>query len=237
MPMQNILENLRRDLIASADEHTKISSQHFFKEAFICYGVKSAQVGTLARKYLPQIKTLEKKAVFGLCEELFKADYCEEAFIACDWVYSQHKEYLPGDFKTFEHWINKYINNWAKCDTLCNHSLGTFIDMYPEHLEHLKTWAKSENRWVKRASAVTLIIPARRGRYLEDIFQIADILLLDNDDMVQKGYGWMLKAASESHQKEVFDYVMQHKSNMPRTALRYAIEKMPADLKKQAMAK
>ena len=47
----------------------------------------------------------------------------------------------------------------------------------------------------------------------------------------------MLKAASESHQKEVFDYVMQHKSNMPRTALRYAIEKMPADLKKQAMAK
>ena len=47
----------------------------------------------------------------------------------------------------------------------------------------------------------------------------------------------MLKAASESHQKEVFDYVMQHKSTMPRTALRYTIEKMPADLKKQAMAK
>ena len=235
--MQVILENLRRDLIASADEHTKEISQHFFKEKTLFYGIKNDLVGKIAKKYLPEIKQLTKKEVFGLCEELFKADYCEEAFIACDWVYSRNKEYLSEDFKIFEHWINEYINNWAKCDTLCNHSLATFIDMYSQYLENLKIWAKSDNRWVKRASAVTLIIPARRGRYLKDIFRIADILLLDKDDMVQKGYGWMLKAASESHQNEVFDYVMLHKTNMPRTALRYAIEKMPADLKKQAMAK
>ncbi len=62
-------------------------------------------------------------------------------------------------------------------------------------------------------------------------------MLLDNDDLVQKGYGWMLKAASESHQKEVFDYVMKNKARMPRTALRYAIEKMPKDLKVKAMEK
>jgi 3-methyladenine DNA glycosylase AlkD len=55
--------------------------------------------------------------------------------------------------------------------------------------------------------------------------------------MVQKGYGWMLKAASQSHQKEVFDYVMKYKAIMPRTALRYAIEKMPAQLKAEAMKK
>ncbi len=55
--------------------------------------------------------------------------------------------------------------------------------------------------------------------------------------MVQKGYGWMLKVASEAHQKQVFDYVMENKDTMPRTALRYAIEKMPADMKKEAMKK
>jgi len=82
-----------------------------------------------------------------------------------------------------------------------------------------------------------LIIPARKGLFLEDVFEIADILLLDKDDLVQKGYGWMLKAASEAHQKEVFNYVMANKSVMPRTALRYAIEKMPADLKAEAMKK
>ena len=57
------------------------------------------------------------------------------------------------------------------------------------------------------------------------------------DDLVQKGYGWMLKAASEAHCNEVFDFVMKNKDIMPRTALRYAIEKMPKELKAMAMAK
>jgi 3-methyladenine DNA glycosylase AlkD len=59
------------------------------------------------------------------------------------------------------------------------------------------------------------------------VFEIANRLLLDRDDLVQKGYGWMLKAASEAHQTDVFAYVIQHKQHMPRTALRYAIEKCP----------
>jgi 3-methyladenine DNA glycosylase AlkD len=109
--------------------------------------------------------------------------------------------------------------------------------MYPEYLSGLKKWAQSKNRWVKRASAVSLILPARRGKFLEDIFIIADILHSDKDDMVQKGYGWMLKAASEAHQKDVFNYVMRKKHTMPRTSLRYAIEKLPPELKAQAMAK
>jgi 3-methyladenine DNA glycosylase AlkD len=109
--------------------------------------------------------------------------------------------------------------------------------MYPEKISYLKKWAKLPGRWMKRASAVTLIVPARKGLFLKDIFEIADILLLDKDDMVQKGYGWMLKAASQAFQKEVFDYVIRNKAVMPRTSLRYAIEKMPDKLKALAMAK
>ena len=63
------------------------------------------------------------------------------------------------------------------------------------------------------------------------------ILLTDEDDLVQKGYGWMLKVAGQSHQEQVFDYVMKNKKIMPRTSLSYAIEKMPEDLRKQAMKK
>ena len=90
---------------------------------------------------------------------------------------------------------------------------------------------------MRRAAAVSLIIPARNGKFLKDILEIADILLLDKDDMVQKGYGWMLKAASQAHQQEIFNYVVEKKAVMPRTALRYAIEKMPKELKTKAMAK
>jgi 3-methyladenine DNA glycosylase AlkD len=107
--------------------------------------------------------------------------------------------------------------------------------MYPENLSQLKKFATSGNRWVRRAAAVSLIVPARRGKFLPDILQIADLLLLDKDDLVQKGYGWMLKAASQADQQSVFNYVMEKKAVMPRTALRYAIEKMPAALKSLAM--
>ena len=111
------------------------------------------------------------------------------------------------------------------------------MEKYPERINDLKDWAKSNNRWLKRASAVSLIIPAKRGKFLKDIFKIADILLLDKDDMVQKGYGWMLKEASKLHQKDVYDYVIKNKNIMPRTALRYAIELMPKELKLEAMTR
>jgi len=104
-------------------------------------------------------------------------------------------------------------------------------------VKELKDWTRSENRWVRRAAAVSLIVPAKHGKFFDDVLEIADLLLTDNDDMVQKGYGWMLKEASRQHQQEVFDYIMRNKKAMPRTALRYAIELMPKDLKAEAMRK
>ncbi len=235
--MNNIIEKIRQELKENSDEHTRQSGQRFFKESVNIYGVKTALVGRIAKEYYKSIKDKSKAEIFNLCEELWQSGYMEESFIACNWSYFIYKKYEPGDFSVFEKWVNNYVTNWASCDTLCNHTIGAFIEMYPEYLSGLKKWAKSQNRWMRRASAVSLIIPAKQGKFLEDIFEIADILLLDKDDMVQKGYGWMLKEASRKNQKEVFDYVINNKRTMPRTALRYAIEKMPNELKKEAMTK
>lgn len=70
---------------------------------------------------------------------------------------------------------------------------------------------------------------------VREAFTIADILLRDSDDMVQKGYGWLLKEISNLYPDRVFHYVMKHKETMPRTALRYAIEKLSPPLRKKAM--
>ena len=228
---------VRKELEENADEKARESGQRFFKEEALLHGVKAAVVREIARRRFRQIKSLEKDEIFSLCEELLKSDYSEEAFIAFEWAYSLRKQYEPADFFVFERWLIDYVNNWAKCDTLCNHALGSFLEMYPQLIANLKGWAVSENRWLRRASAVTLILPARKGLFLEEAFIISEILLRDKDDMVQKGYGWLLKEASKKHQEEVFDFVMKRKAEMPRTALRYAIEKMPIDLKKKAMAR
>jgi len=235
--MNITITKIRKELKQNSDPHTKETGQNFFKEQVKLYGVKTALVTKIAKAFDKEVLAMDKKEFFAMCEELWQSDYMEESFVACHFSYLLRKNYEPADFKVFEKWAENYVSNWASCDTLCNHTIGSFVEMYPEYLENLKKWAKSENRWLKRASAVTLIIPARHGKFLKDIFKIADILLLDKDDLVQKGYGWMLKASSEAHQKEVFEYVMKNKDKMSRTALRYAIEKMPKNLKTKAMAK
>lgn len=236
---EKLLSELRLALQDSSDEKTRESTSRFFKEGEqpLVYGVRTAEAKKIAKEFCRRVETYSKQDILAICEELWKSKFLEEATISCQITESLKKQYEPQDFNIFERWVNRYVNNWAVCDTFCNHTIGTFIMMYPEYLNELKKWTKSHNRWTKRASAVTLIIPARKGLFLEDIIEIADMLLLDKDDMVQKGYGWMLKVASESHQKEIFDYVISKKDIMPRTALRYAIEKMPKELKVEAMKK
>jgi 3-methyladenine DNA glycosylase AlkD len=235
--MENILDKIRVELKNNSDEKTRAGAQNFFKENIQSYGVKTPTVGKISKEFFKQINGKPKSEIFDFCENLLQSGYIEESFIACHWSYAVHKKFEPNDFLIFEKWINEYVDNWATCDTLCNHTLGEFIMMYPEYVSRLKNLAKSGNRWMRRAASVTLIIPARKGKFLSDILEIADILLLDPDDLVQKGYGWMLKAASESNQKAIFDYVIKNKAVMPRTALRYAIEKMPKDLRGLAMAR
>lgn len=237
--MSSIVAKIRKQLVENSDESLRQSGLRFFKEAesVNMYGMKTTTVHKIAKEFQKEVVSLPKADVFALCEELWKSGYLEESFIACEWSYAMHKKYEPSDFAVFDKWVKSYVNNWASCDTLCNHTVGEFVEMYSDYVTELKKWATSSSRWVRRAAAVTLIIPARKGKFLKDIFEIADILLLDKDDIVQKGYGWMLKAAGEAHQKEVFDYVLSKKTVMPRTALRYAIEKMPKEMREEAMRK
>ena len=233
----DIIPAIRADLIRQVDPKIKDSAQRFFKEEVKLYGVKSAAVKKIAREYFARIKAEGKKEIFSLCEDLYRSDYIEEAFIASEWAYMLRRRFEPSDFYVFERWIGDYINNWAKCDTFCNHTMGFFVEQYPEYVKNLKEWTKSENRWLRRASLVTFILPARKGLFFKEVLEISDMLMGDEDDLVRKGQGWVLKEASKSHQYEVFRYIMDNKKAMSRTALRYAIERMPQDMRRTAMEK
>ena len=233
--MNSVIAQIREDLKVNADEKTGKSFQRFFKEEIACYGVKTAVVRKIAKKHWSEVKLFSKAQVLGLCEELFSSDYTEEAFIASFWLPNMVDRLEPADLAVFKGWIECYVNNWAKCDTFCNHTVGGFVEKHPGSVIEMKKWTKSENRWLKRAAAVSLIVPAKKGIFLGEAFEISDLLMNDADDLVQKGYGWLLKAASRKHPKEVLDYVIRNRQRMPRTAYRYAIELMPKGLKEEAL--
>ncbi|MDD1683181.1 MAG: DNA alkylation repair protein [Methanoregula sp.] len=235
--MDPVIIRIRQELAAHADPEIQKTSQRFFKEEIRCYGMKTAPVIAIAKKYWKEVKGRPKPEIFALCEELYQSGYMEESFIVSEWAHALSGRYEREDIVVFRHWIDTYITNWASCDGFCNHAMGDFIEQYPDFIDELKHWTQSKNRWMRRAAAVSLIMPAKHGKFLNESLEIAGLLLTDTDDLVQKGYGWLLKEASRKHPDEIFAFVMENKRVMPRTALRYAIELMPKDLKAEAMKK
>ena len=231
------LKEIRQALENLATPERKASTLKFFKHPVQVIGVSNPMTQAVGRNIIKEIKGESKEWTFQLAECLFKTGYLEEALLACQIVISQKRNFEETDFKIFENWVNLYIHNWAVCDTFCNQSIGHLLMKHPSCVQEILPWCLYDNLWMRRACAVSFIYPAKRELYIEEQLNIALVLLEDKEDMVQKGYGWMLKVLSQKRLTLVFNFIEQYKDRMPRTALRYAIEKMPKNLKEQAMLK
>ncbi len=234
----SIIHQLRNSLSRFSHPKYFVDSQRFHKEKLKNPIVlRTPIVRKISAEYFREIRNLPKDEIFQLCQEMLKQNDGNLGDVAFDWAYRLRKSCDQKDLRIFERWLKKYVHSWGSCDHLCVHPLGNLILQYPELARKIKVWAHSKNRWERRASAVALIPALRRKKLLKEAFVTVDILLLDREDTVQKGYGWMLKEAGNRFPKEVFRYVIKNRKKMPRTALRYAIEKMPPNWKKRAMRK
>jgi 3-methyladenine DNA glycosylase AlkD len=235
--MHPIINKLQTEIEKYDIPANRLNYQRFFKEKIEDpYGLKTSILRLISSRLFKDIKALPKDEILKICNELLTLNKKYFRFFAFEWALKVSDKYEVADFKCFEKWLNEHVNSWASCDSLSCGALGVLLDKFPTLFQKTKKWAKSKNRWLRRASAVSLIISLRNKHALDHAFEIANILLIDSDDMVQKGYGWMLKEAGDNYRDEVFDYVMKHKTKMPRTALRYAIEKFPPAMRKKAMA-
>ena len=232
-----IISELHREFKGYAEPEYKKAQQWFFKEGIELYGVRLGTVRKIARERFKEINLKTKEHVFELCEQLLQTPKQEPLVVAFQWASKMEKEFTPSDFKLFERWLKKYVKNWAACDDLCTGPFGELLVRYPHLIRKIIPWRHSKNRWVRRAAAVSLIPLGRTGKYTAEVFEAADALLTDTDDIVQKGYGWLLKETSNARPKEVFKFVIKRKDKMPRTALRYAIEKLSQSWRLQAMQK
>jgi len=157
-----MLKQIQKELGKNIDIKYRNNLHRAFGHKIKAHGVRVPIVRKIANGYFKDIKELDKKEFYKKCEELLKTKSIEETFIVFQWIYKRKKQITEQDFKIFERWINKYVNNWAKCDDFCCHTMGYFILEYPKYVKHLKKWAKHKNMWMKRASAVSLILPVRK---------------------------------------------------------------------------
>lgn len=236
--MEAILSKIRTEIARHDKPENRLDYQKFFKEKLEePVSIKTAILRKISNNCFKDVKDRPAAEMLDICDELLESGERYTRFFAFDWAEKVKGQYRKSDFARFERWLKDYVNNWGNCDSLCCGALGHLIKQYPDLVSKTMKWAKSENRWFRRAAAVSLIVPIRNSLLLKEIFKTADMVLTDDDDMVQKGYGWMLKEAGDRFPDEVFKYVMKNKGEMPRTALRYAIEKYPAAMRKEAMKK
>jgi 3-methyladenine DNA glycosylase AlkD len=174
--------------------------------------------------------------VLSLCDDLLSRKVSEYRVIAFQWSFRMKRYFEPEHFKMFERWAKTYLTGWGSVDDFCTHSMGYFVYKFPQVIPQVKKWVNHPKPPVRRAAAVSFIYSLRRGEGFDHIFEVADALLQDSDIYVLKGYGWMLKEATKFYRDAVFDYVIRRKAVMPRVSLRYAIEKMPPEMKAEAMA-
>ncbi len=233
---RELIETIDAELVPHADPEFRARVRDRYRvdvDRFL--GVRTPVIRRVAGEQYSTIKAEGVDLKLRLCEGLLETRLYEHKVVAFDWAYRCRREHREEHLDVFERWLDTYVDDWMDCDDLCTHALGAFVVDHPRQVSRVKGWTRSSNRWVRRGAAVVFVPGARKGMFLADVFEVADLLAWDRDDLVQKACGWALKESSKAHPGEVFGYVSNRKDRMPRVVLRYAIERLPEDLRREAM--
>ena len=210
-----------------ADEEIAKNSLRFFKTDKGQYGFGDIFLGVRA----PKIRLIAKKHIdisIADMKTLIQSKYHEERFLGLiilvnKYAKTKDKKNRNQLYKIYVSSF-KYINNWNLVDVTCPHVTGKHL--IDKDRTILYKWAKSEDLWTKRIAMVSTFSFIRKND-LEDTFKIAEILLHDEHDLIHKAVGWMLREAGKRDLKREETFLKKYYKTMPRTMLRYAIEKFP----------
>jgi 3-methyladenine DNA glycosylase AlkD len=231
--MTDILENLRKDLNLYASPQKAEALKRFFKtgkgqygEGDIFIGVQVPDSRKIVRKYasislkdiliLLRSKIHEKRliALLIMVERSKRSDECERGIL--------YKKYLEN---------TKYINNWDLVDLSADKIVGSYLFDKPKDI--LYSLAASENLWERRISILATFDFIKKG-LSEDTLKLAKILLNDRHDLIHKAVGWMLREVGKRCSQAILEkFLLANYKQMPRTMLRYAIERLPEVLRVQ----
>jgi len=199
-------------------------AQRFFKEEVASRGWRTHELRKLAVRFRRQmVHDNGMPFTLQVCDKLFRGRVLEEKAFAVLMLQGQTRGFGPKEFKLFESWLDR-VSNWADHDGLVHYLIGPMIVAEPSRAKVALRWAKSQNRWHRRAAAVSLIHLSRKRAGFDHVVKVTELLLTDEDDMVQKGLGWLLREAAKADAKTTVPYLMRIRERAPRLVLRTACE-------------
>jgi 3-methyladenine DNA glycosylase AlkD len=216
-------------------EHAK-GVQWFFKEEIKSRGWYT---GDLRRAAVRARREIRKQHgldfLLQVADQLFSGSVLEEKNFAVLLLERLTDEFADLEFRLFESWLPR-ISSWADHDALVHYLIAPMVVAQPDRTSKIFRWAKSRNRWHRRAACVALIQGTRKKLFFSEITRLSDLLLQDEDDMVQKGLGWLLRETAKADPRRTVPYLVRIRARAPRLVLRTACETLPTAMRKKILS-
>lgn len=226
------LRMMERDFANVADPKKAKILSRFFKTGKGQYGEGDVFLGLT----VPEQRTLSKKYVnlpLSDLGKLLNSKIHEKRLTALLIMVAQFENNKKEIFNFYLKNIAR-INNWDLVDLSAPNIVGAYL--FDKKRDQLYNLAKSKNLWARRISILSTFYFLREHDF-SDTIKISEILLTDNHDLIHKAVGWMLREMGKRDEKALVSFLAKHTTKMPRTMLRYAIEKFPPSVRKKYLNK
>jgi len=232
------LTNLQKELRSLRDPKKADFLAKYFKTGKGQYAEGDVFLGGIVTDTARSISKKYRSLGIRDVEKLLKSKYHEERWVALGIF---NLRFVKADAitkkKLYDFYLKntKYINNWDLVDGSADKIIGNYILENPEEIKVLDKFVKSENLWERRISVMATFAFIKIGKYDKTI-EIAGKLLDDKEDLIHKAAGWMLREIGNRDRKVEEKFLKEYAKIMPRTMLRYAIEKFPEDLRRKYLS-
>jgi len=236
---KQVAEQTLELLRAQANAARARSYQRYFKEPVDYYGLDSKSSRQVKEDLLARVEgswTIDDAVRF--CNWMIKDPHMEARGIGyqtvAHFVAGAKPELLP----EVRRWFERTCGNWGLVDNLAPSVLAPLLELHPELVPEVLSWTDSPNQWVRRAAVVAYVPLVARGKkqHLATAYRTVTRLFDDDEDLIHKACGWLLREAGKVDGKRLEKFLLDNGPKIPRTTVRYAIERFPAADRKRLLS-
>ena len=236
-----LARQIRSRLRAASDEKSSSTGRSFFKpdDDVRLYGVKSSAVRSIEKEAFQLIREMWTVAdATSFCDLMALEPHHETKMVGVLLLGRYRATFPKGLLAVVRGWILAgCFPNWAAIDGLAPTVVTPLTVKYPELIPRVTRWTRSRNMWLRRAAAVTFVPLARKGQHLDHAYAVVQDMLADKNDLIHKACGWLLRETGRTDMKRLERFLLSNGPRIPRTTVKYAIERFPEPKRKSLLSK
>ncbi len=239
MTPRQLAQRAQAEIRKSADPGFAAQQSAYFKkwEKVLFRGLKTPDLRRIERALYQEVRKRWTYAdAVAFCEQLMPDRYLETKALALMLLMRYRRQFEQNLLQRAKSWLERGLcDNWAVTDHLATRIISSLIDKFEPLAATVESWNRSPNLWVRRSSAVAFVKPAGKGRHLDRAYRVVTVLQADDEDLIHKACGWLLRECGKADAKRLESYLLEHGPAIPRTTLRYAIERFPEAKRRQML--